>query len=134
MYDNRISPVHCSICDLGCSPADASDQRWHATYHARVDKLAVRLGRWPSGYSERERRKAEGDQLLRSGADMAEKLRGAEMVLTALYDREVLRRLERMWPGRLPDFAEFLWTLNPLDLEAHVGKEVALYVRRQYGL
>src|SRR5689334_17778110 len=134
MYDNHISPVRCPICDLGYAPADADDRRRHATYHARVDKLAVRLGRWPSGYSERERRKAEGDQLLRSGADMAEKLRGADMVLTALYDREVLLRLQRKRPGRLPDFARFLRTLNPLDLEAHVGKEVALHVQRQYGL
>jgi hypothetical protein len=134
MYDNHIPSVRCSICDLGYAPADAGDRRWHATYHARVDKLAVRLGRWPSGYSERERRKAEGDQLLRSGADLAEKLRGAEMVLTALFDREVLLRLQRKRPGRLPDFARFLRTLNPLDLEAHVGKEVALHVHRQYGL
>ncbi|MBN1208536.1 MAG: hypothetical protein JXB05_26990 [Myxococcaceae bacterium] len=134
MYDNHISPVRCSICDLGYAPADAGDRRRHATYHARVDKLVVRLGRWPSGYSERERQKAEGDQLLRSGADLAEKFRGAEMVLTALYDREVLLRLQRKRPGRLPDFAKFLRTLNPEDLEAHVGKEVACHVRRQYGL
>jgi hypothetical protein len=134
MYDNHISPVRCSICDLGYAPGDAGDRRWHVTYHARVDKLAVRLGRWPSGYSERERRKAEGGQLLRYGADLAEKLRGAELVLTALYDREVLLRLQRKRLGRLPDFAKFLRTLNPLDLEAHVGKEVALHVRGQYGL
>ncbi len=134
MYDNHVSPVRCPICDLGYSPADAGDRRRHATYHARVDKLAVRLGRWPSGYSERERRKAEGDQLLQHGVNLAEKLRGAEMVLTALYDREVLRRLDRMRPERLPDFAEFLRSMDPMDLEAHVGKDVASHVRRQYGL
>jgi hypothetical protein len=134
MYDNHISPVSCSICDLGYAPADAGDRRRHATYHARVDKLAVRLGRWPSGYSARERRKTEGDQFLQHGVNLAEKLRGAELVLTALYDRALLQGVHHTQPERLPDFAEFLCNLNPVDLEAHVGKEVACHVRRHYRL
>ncbi|OJH38262.1 hypothetical protein [Cystobacter ferrugineus] len=132
MYDNYIpSSVRCSTCDLGYAPADAGDRRWHATYHARVDKLAVRLGRRPAGRREQERQKDEGDQLLRHGATLDEKLRGADLVLTALYDREVLHCLHRARPGQTPSFTSFLLTV---DLAAVVGQEVAPHVLRQHGL
>lgn len=103
----------------------------HATYHGRVDKLAAHLGRWPTGHSERERQKAEGDRLLRHGANLAEKLRGADLVLTALYDREVLLRLRRSRPGPPPSFEKFLRTQ---DIEAIVGQQLAPDVRRRHGL
>jgi hypothetical protein len=129
MYDNP-PPTHCSLCDLGYAPSDAGDRRWHATYHARVDKLAAHLGRWPAGYSERERQKEEGRRLL-DGANLAEKLRGADLVLTALYDREALQRLYCARPGQPPSFTNFLRTV---DLAAIVGEEMAPHVRRQHGL
>lgn len=131
MYDTALPPVHCSSCDLSYSPADAGDRRWHATYHARVDKLAAHLGRWPTGHGERERQKAEGDRLLRHGANLAEKLRGADLVLTALYDREALQRLRRERSGQPPSFTSFLSTV---DLVPIVGEEMAPHVRRRYGL
>lgn len=130
MYDPVIPLAHCSSCDLSYAPADAGDRRWHSTYHARVDKLAALLGRWPAGYSERERQKEEGRRLL-DGATLDEKLRGADLVLTALYDREVLRRLHCARPGQPPSFTSFLRTL---DLVAIVGQELAPQVRRQHGL
>lgn len=131
MYDNPLPPVCCSTCDLGYAPADAGDRRWHSAYHARVDKLAAHLGRWPAGYSERERQKVDGDRLLRYGANLAEKLHGADLVLTALYDREALQRIHRERPGQPPAFTRFLRTL---DLVAVLGEEIAPHVRRQYGL
>jgi hypothetical protein len=115
---------------LSYAPADAGDRRWHSTYHARVDKLAAHLGRWPAGYSERERQKEEGRRLL-DGATLDEKLRGADLVLTALYDREVLQRLHRERPGPPPSFTSYLRTV---DLAAIVGEELAPHVRRQHGL
>ncbi|MFE8599851.1 hypothetical protein [Archangium violaceum] len=130
MYDNVLPPVCCSLCDLGYAPADAEDRRRHATYHARVDKLTAHLGRCPAGYSERERQKEEGRRLL-DGATLDEKLRGADLVLTALYDREVLQRLHRERPGPPPSFTSFLRTV---DLAAIVGEEMAPRVRRQHGL
>jgi hypothetical protein len=130
MYDNP-SPTHCSLCDLGYAPSDSGDRRRHSTYHARVDKLAAHLGRWPAGHSERERQKADGDRLLRHGATLAEKLHGADLVLTALYDREALQRLHRERSGQPPSFTSFLRTV---DLAAVVGEELAPYVRRQHGL
>ncbi|WNZ59549.1 hypothetical protein QEG98_26265 [Myxococcus sp. MxC21-1] len=131
MYDNALSLVHCSLCDLGYAPYSAEDRRWHATYHARVDKLAAHLGRWPAGYSERERQKADGDRLIRHGANLADKLSGAELVLTALYDREVLQSLHRQRPRQPPTFTSFL---RNLDLAAVVGEEIALHVRQQHRL
>ncbi len=130
MYDNAIPLVRCSLCDLGYAPSDAGDRRWHATYHGRVDKLAAHLGRWPAGYSERERQKEAGRQLLQHGATLDEKLRGADLVLTALYDREVLQCLHRERSGQPLSFTIFLRTL---DLVAVVGEEVAPHVRRQHG-
>lgn len=131
MYDNLPPPVYCSLCDLGYAPTDAEDRRRHGTFHARVDKLAAHLGRWPAGYSERERQKEAGRQLLQHGATLDEKLRGADLVLTALYDREVLQRLHRERSGQPLSFTIFLRTL---DLVAIVGLELALHVRRQHGL
>jgi hypothetical protein len=103
----------------------------HATYHARVDELAAHLGRWPAGYSERERQKKEGDDLRLNGATLDEKLCGADMVLTALYDREVLLRLRRSRLGPPPSFEKFLRTQ---DIEAIVGQHLAPDVRRRHGL
>ena len=131
MYDNTLPLIHCSSCDLSYAPADAEDRRWHSAYHARVEKLAAHLGRWPAGYSERERQKVEGDRLLRYGATLDEKLRGADLVLTALYDREALQRFHRERPGQLPAFTHFLRTV---DLVAVLGEDMVPHVRRQYGL
>ena len=131
MYDPVLPPAHCSSCDLSYAPADAGDRRWHSTYHARVDKLAAHLGRWPAGYSERERQKEEGCRLLQHGATLDEKLRGADLVLTALYDRDALQRLHRERPGPPPSFESLLRTV---DLVAVIGEEVAPHVRRKHGL
>lgn len=132
MAQNSLPPtMHCSLCDLEYAPSDAGDRQMHATYHARVDKLAAHLGRRPVGYSERERQKKEGDDLRLNGATLDEKLRGADLVLTALYDREVLLRLRRSRPGPPPSFEKFLRTQ---DIEAIVGQQLAPDVRRRHGL
>lgn len=131
MYDNALPLVRCSLCDLSYVPSDAGDQRCHATDHVRVDKLATHLGRWPMGHSERERQKEEGCRLLQRGATLDEKLHGADLVLTALYDREVLQLFHRARPGQPPFFTRFLRTV---DFAAVVGEDMVPHVRRQYGL
>jgi hypothetical protein len=123
--------MRCSSCDLGYAPADAGDRRWHTTYHARVEKLATHLGRWPAGHGERERQKVDGDRLLRHGTNLVEKLHGADLLITALYDREALQHLHRARPGPPPSFTSFLCTV---DLVPVVGEEMAPHVRRRYGL
>ena len=86
--------VNCSICGLSYDASDLEDvKRNHPRSHRHF--LRCRAAHGVQLYDAREADKRRGDDLVRSGKTMDERVEGALLSLRAWYDRDVLDNGEK---------------------------------------
>ncbi|MFY0568953.1 hypothetical protein ACN28E_34740 [Archangium lansingense] len=121
----------CPVCDFAFSRALPREVREHDTHHRRY--LAACDGiRAPAHRVVREQMMREGAELLVHGETLAERVRGAERQLEALFHEHLAEVLLGHASRRL-DFGEFVTSMNMSGrLDGRYEQEVANELRQRY--
>lgn len=114
MTFENLAIVRCSYCTLSYIPSIQEDIEEHSLFHSRYESAATLLEYLPAGYEDREKIKAQGDEIYHEANSTSEKIAGAKMVLRGLFDREVITKISH---GSPIDRLDFMTWARDQDLE-----------------
>lgn len=121
----------CPVCDFAFSRALLREVREHRAYHRRYLVACDGSGA-PAHRVVREQMMQEGAEPLAHGATLAERVRGAEQQLEALFHEHLAKVLLGRVPRRL-DFREFVTFMNKSGrLDGRYEQDVANELRQRY--
>lgn len=127
----RCEPTTCGLCKLNYLSGDSDDERTHRKHCRRWTEAVNALGYEPRAHADREDMKRAG-YAMKNDNDIANRVRGMEMVLRGQFDRSLSAAIQDGYWRRHPDFPTYV-AMRDIDPFDDFGRDAALALRRKYG-
>lgn len=121
--------VLCYTCEIEFDSSNPEDRRGHAARHRRWVSATHALSYIPDRYAGREEMKTDGDCLLRSEGTLETRVRGAEIIVRARYDRSLEAAIEGGYWRKHPSLAAYTAMVNGFEFP----DEIKAALKQKYG-